>query len=356
MTNLIIAVVALLLALAGVVVRKTYFALPSRELKRRAAKHERPAAQLYRAVAYGSSLHTLLWLYIGLMSAASLVLLARLLPIWASLLVVGPLLWIAFSLLPATRTTRLGIRLTVLLTPLIAWLLDYLHPSLSRSAVAVKQRYTVSSHTGIFEREDLLELIERQQSQTDNRLSNEELEIIKRALSFEDYKVGDIMTSRKRVKTVLADDTVGPILIDEVHKSGQDFALVRASQKGEFIGSLATTQLNLKSAGRVHDIMLDKIYYLHEEDSLRQALHAFFVTNHALFVVVNSAEDYVGVLTITDVLKQLMGHVPGDDFDQYADMPAVAARHHVNQKPRETDEFADPAEETPVKTDDEVIE
>ena len=40
MTKLVIALIALLLALAGIVVRKTYYALPVRELKRRAETRE----------------------------------------------------------------------------------------------------------------------------------------------------------------------------------------------------------------------------------------------------------------------------------------------------------------------------
>ena len=332
MTSFVIAVVLLLLALGGIVVRKTYYAVPARELKRRAAAHDRTAVRLYRAVAYGNSLRTLLWLYIGLTAAASLIILARSLPVWVSLAVVGPLLWIAFSLLPASRTTRLGTRLTLLVTPPLAWLLDHVYPALNRGADVVERRYR-TVHTGLFEREDLIELLEQQQHQPDSRLTDEEVEIVTRTLRFDDYRVGDVMTPRKKVKTVLADDTVGPILIDEVHKSGQDFALVRTSPKGEFVGTLAFRQLNIGSAGKVRDIMRDTIYYLHEGDSLSQGLHAFFVTNCPLFVVVNSFEEFVGTLTINDMLKQLLGHVPGEDFDQYSDRAIVAARHATPEKP-----------------------
>jgi CBS domain containing-hemolysin-like protein len=352
MTNLIIASVLLLLALAGIVVRKTYYYLPALEMKRRAENHDRLATQLYRAVAYGNSLRGILWLYIGLTSAASLVLLARVLPVWISLLVVGPLLWIAFSLLPASRTTRLGTGLTRLVTPPLAWLLNYLHPLLSRSADIVEQRYTAPVHTGLFERGDLLALIKRQQQQADSRLTDEELEIVKHALGFGDHKVADVMTPRKRIKTVLAGDTIGPILIDEVHKSGQGHVLVRESRKGPFVGTLAFKQLDLQSTGQVKDVMEAAIHYLHEDDPLNQALHAFFVTNCSLFVVVNSFEEYVGILTIENVLHQLLGHVPGDDFNQYADIEVVAARHPKTKKPKKSDE----SDETPVKTDDEVVE
>ena len=347
----------LALALGGVVVRKTYYALPLRELKRKAAKHDPVAAKIYGAVAYGSSLRSLLWLYIGLTSAASLVLLARTLPIWVSLLIVGPVLWVAFSWLPAAKTSKLGEYLAVRVTPLLTWLLNFLHPFLSRSADGVQKRLSITNHTGIYEREDLLALIEQLQLQHDSRLSDEELEIARRALSFEDFTVGDVFTPRKLIKIVKPDDTVGPVLIDELHKTKQSYALVREKTKSPFEGTIAIKQLDISSKGKVRDLMNPTVYYLHENDKLSQALHAFFVTNQSVFVVVNNFEEYVGIISIENVLKQLLGHVPGDDFDQYANPVAVAARHTKRPEPEslEVSEKAESAED-PVATEEEVIE
>ncbi len=357
MTDFILAIILLILALGGVVVRKTYFYIPARELKRQAANQDRNAVQLYRAVAFGNSLRGLLWLYIGLTSAGSLVLMARVLPVWAGLLIVGPLLWITFSLLPATRSTKVGTWLTMIVTPTIAWTLNYLHPLLSRGADVVERRYTAPAHTKLFELNDLLELIERQQDQSDNRLSAQELEIVKRALSFDDYKVRDVLTPRKQVKTVLADDTVGPILIDELHKSHQSFVLVRekaAKGKGVIVGTLEYNKLDLKSTGKVQDVMNHTLYYAHENDSLREAFQAFFATNSPMFVVVNSFEEYVGIITVKAMLHQLLGNVFDEDFDQYDDLGAVAARHPSGQK--KLKKSADHADQDPVKTEDEVVE
>ncbi len=347
--SLTFAIILLLLAIGGVVVRKTYYYVPVRELKRRAEHGDHLAKKLYPAVAHGSSLRALLWLYIGLTTAASLIVLAKILPVWASLLIVGPILWAAFSWLPASRVTKIGARLTVLVTPAILFILNFLHPLLSRSTDAIQKYTTVNSHTGIYERDDLLKLIEDIEWQKDNRITPEELEIAKRALNFNDYSVSDILTSRKKIKTVLATDTVGPILIDELHKSGQDFVLVRDKKGGDVVGTLAFSKLGLGSEGKVSDLMNPKIYYIHENDGLGEALHAFFVTNHSLFIVVNSFEEYVGIISVENILKQLLGHIPGEDFDQFQDKVAVASRHPKAKKTK-TDT------ETPVKTDDKVLE
>lgn len=347
--SLIFAFILLLLAIGGVVVRKTYYYLPIRELKRRAEHNDPLAKKLYPAAAHGSSLRALLWLYIGLTTAASLIIFAKSLPFWACLLIVGPVLWAAFSWLPASRMTKVGARLTMLVTPPILWLLNFLHPVLSRSTDAIQKHTTVNDHTGIYEREDLVKLIEDIEWQKDSRITAEELEIAKRALTFSDFSVADILVSRKKIKTVLANDTVGPILIDELHKTGQDYVLVRDKKGGQVVGTLEFNRLGLNSKGEVRDLMNSEVYYIHEDDSLGVALHAFFTTNHPLFIVVNSFEEYVGIISVENILKQLLGHIPGEDFDQFADVSAVASRHAKAKKEDESDE-------TPVITDEKVVE
>jgi CBS domain containing-hemolysin-like protein len=365
MTNFIWAAILLILAIIGVVVRKTYYYLPPHELKRQAEQHHRLASRIYPAVAYGSSLRGLLWVFIVLTSAGGFVLLARNrnAPVWLSLLTVIVVLWAAYSWIPASKTSRVGAKLTMIITPSIIWLLNYLHPPLSRGTELVEKRYSADPHTGLYERGDLMDLIDQQQHQPGSRFSEEELEIAKRALSFGDYKVNEILIPRRQIKTVLADDTIGPILIDEVHKSGEGSVLVKEGKKGPVIGSLAASQLDLSSKGYVRDIMNPTAYYVHENDSLSDVLHAFFLTNHPIFIVVNSFEEYVGIITVENILQHLLGHVPGDDFDQYSNIEAVAARHPRAKKTKKSsaadhkpDETKSNSDETPVKTDDEVIE
>lgn len=313
------------LAMALAVVRKVYYATPARELKRLAAQHKQPASRLFEAVTYGSSLRALLWGLISVLGGIGLVLLARSpLNIGLSLVIIIAVLTFIFIWLPASRVTKLGTTVTLSLHPVIVWLLRHLYPLLSRGAEQVEKRYP-AAHTGLFERTDVLQLIEQQADQADSRLSIEELAIVQRALTFGDYLVRDITTPRSAVKTVGSNEVLGPILMDELHQSIAPFVLVTDAEQA-IIGSLEVQKLGLQTSGPVVD-HLSPAYFLHESDSLREALHAFFVTNYPLFVVVNSFEEYVGIVTMQSVLRQLLGHLPGDDFEQYSDLKAVAARH-----------------------------
>ena len=327
MISFIIAGILLLNAMLAVVVRKTYFAVPLVELRRRARAGDELANVLYRSASYDGSLKLFLWIIIIFSSSVSFVMFARQAAVWLSLLVVFIALWLAFSWIPKSRVTALGNKLTVIVTPSIAWLLNYLHPVLSRVSAFINGRYA-KPHTGLYERSDLIELIERQELQPDNRLAILELSIATRALHFPDRKVADIMINRKSIKFITSEDTIGPILIDELHKSGQSVALVRETPKGPIVGWLQFKDLNLNTQGKVGNVMNPKVYYLHENDSLSEALHAFIATNQSLFVVVNNAEENVGVITVQKILEQLLGHVAGDDFDEYANVSSVANRHN----------------------------
>lgn len=348
MTTLLIAVLLLALSVAGVVVRKTYDYVPIHEMKRLAHHGDVFAAKLYPVAAFQTSLRILLGVWIALTAAGGFVLLARVAPLVLSLLAVAILLLMAFIAVPSNRIGPVGERLTVAVTPTLFWILNYLYPILSRISRVLHHRFKLAVHTGMFERQDFVAMIERQQAQYDNRLSPEELEIAKRALTFDEYTVSDILIPRKDVRTVLAEEMLGPILIDELHKSDQKHVLVRQTKKGEFLGTLDFAHLDLRHTGKVSEIMSNRVYYVHEDDTLAEALHAFFTTNHPIFVVVNSSEEYVGILTVESILRQLLGHIPGDNFDRYTDLKAVAARH------KHQDDAAELLEEAGV-TDDKVV-
>lgn len=336
--TLVFALICLILSLIGVFAWYGFYQLPQQELKRRAKAGSKAARSLYQAVSYGHSFRLLLGGMSGLFGALAIVLLAAALPPLVILLVAVVVLWLVFAWLPGAHAARLSRQSAVLAAPAILWLLIYLHPALSRLGdVLHGSRPVWNGHTGLFERDDVLDLVDRQEMQADNRLTPEELDIVRHALTFNDRRVRDVLLPRAESRAVLADETVGPIFIDELHKQSLRYIPVREKQKGPIVGLLDVQDLGLKSSGTVRELMNPTVYYLHENDTLAQALHALYVTNHPVFVVVDGEETYLGLITIDLLLRQLLGHVPGNDFDQYNDPSAVAARYREDQPALEAD-------------------
>lgn len=360
MTDLILAILFLAIAAVAVVIQKTYFYIPARELKRQAAHHEPLATVLWQAVAYGMALRILLWGLIAVGAGVGLVLLDHLIPTIAAMAVVAVLLIYTFAWLPNTRLTSIGGRLTVWLTPTVVWLLDHTLTVLTWAQRWI-HRHIISGHTGLFDREDLVELLQTQKAQPDNRIGVDELAMAESVLTFGDKLVRNVLTPRRVVKAVPADENIGPVVMDDLHKSGYSRFPVYSGSQDNIVGVLYLRDLvQRRASGKIETHMHKQVCYVHESQTLSEALRAILKTHQQLFVVVNSFEEYVGIITLEDVLEEVIGKQIVDEFDQYEDMRAVAARvaakdhkdHEKSEaKPEKPAEPA-PADETPEKSDD----
>lgn len=326
MSNIILVVALAVVAFTGLVLRKAYTAITARELKRRAQKGDRRAQKLYRAVAYGTSLTVFLWLIIGAAATGLFFVVAR--DFSWPVAFVGIGIFLALGLAQSrTRLSKAGRRVALWLTPVIAWLLNYLHPIFRTIGNFFHNYASLSDHTQIYQKEDLVDLLQQQEKQVDNRIEKTELDMAAHALTFGDKLVRDVMTPFSQVKTVNVTDGLGPVLMDELHDSGHSRFPVYDGKKTNIVGILYLRELVGRShGGVVKDIAHKQVTYVHEDQNLFQTMQAFLKTRHHLAVVVNEFEELVGVITIEDVLEQIIGRQIVDEFDQYEDLRAVATR------------------------------
>ena len=364
MVGFILALILLGVALLALALLKTYSLLPSKELKRRARAKDPVARVLYRAVAYGGSLRALLWGVVMVTAAGSFVLLSRLAPPVLAFFAVLVSLAYGFVWMPAHRATKLGVRVAVWLTPPITWLLQRLHPILDKLVALVQKHRPVTIHTGLYDREDLLKVFESQKHQPDSRISTETLELLMHTLTFGDKLVRNSMVPKRAVRSVSADAPVSPVVIRELHDSGFSRFPVFKDKAENIVGTLYIRDLvTLKHTGKISEAMQSDVYYVHEDHPLEQVLDAFLKTQHHMFIVVNSFEEFVGIITIEDILEQILGCKIVDEFDQYDDLRAVAAHQALGEHEKRrkdgiemehpqddsTDEPGNPYEESTLK-------
>jgi putative hemolysin len=361
MNVMILFLIAIFLTLSCLVtigLQKTYNYVPPKELKRQ-ARHGDPVAEvLYRAAAYQANLSLLLWIVIVTTAAASFVIFAQIAPGWLAFIAVALVVWYGFAWMPNGRLTSVGARIAVFITPSLAWILAKLQPVLDVITSRVKRLQPITVHTGIYELDDLLDLLEKQKSQTDSRISSQTIDVVMHALSYGQIEVETVMVPRRVVQMVGRDDKITAIMMDELHKSGHSRFPVYGDTKDTIVGILYMHDLvTHKQGGSVSDVMKIDVRFVHEEHTLEQTLHAFIKTKRHLFVVVNSFEEYMGIVTIEDVLEQVIGHKIIDEFDSYDDLRAVAAtaarKEHLAHKKQEVASL--PESDVPL-SDKEVIE
>lgn len=145
-------------------------------------------------------------------------------------------------------------------------------------------------------------------------------------LHFDTKTIKDVMTPKAMIETAASDDIIGPLVLDELHKTGHSRFPVIRGDIDHVVGVLYLHDLvDLNHKKRtVNDAMRAPVHYIHEDQSLEHALHAFLRVSRHLFIVVNDYRETVGVVSLEDVLEALIGKKIVDEFDRFDDLRAVA--------------------------------
>lgn len=332
MVHIVIAVVLLIIALLALSLQRFYSAVPIRELKRLAAQGDHLAKNLYRVVSYGASVRLFLWIVFGAGLAGGLTLLSGLGQLWFMAVLFAVIL--ALVWLWTARLTGTTAQLASWFSPVVTKVMIYLYRPLSFIAEHAGKLRIVDAHTGLYEKDDLISLLHQQQNQPDSRISQTQLHLIENSLKAHEWQAADLVTPWKMVKQVEAMDRIGPILLSELHESGQNVFVVYKDKPENVVGSLNLADaISAKEGGQIADIMRPNIVYVHEGFSMHQVFNAFGASGRSMVVVINSFGESLGVITLQDALSKLLGEAE-DEPIVYEDRQTVAGwRPQVNPEP-----------------------
>ncbi len=326
-TLVIFIVIALLLASSAMFSGLTIglLSLNHYELKRKAQLGNKSAKIVYPIRALGHQLMVTLLIGNVVVNAGITALLDTKVNGLYAVLLTTVFVVIFGEILPMAYLRKHGLIISAKLAPLLRQIIIILAP-VAKPLGRMLDRWVGGENPTIYSKEELYKIFEEHQISDESDIEDDEVQIVRHALSFGDKQVRSIMTPRRMVVSVAVDDDVGPILVDELHKSGKSrFPVYNDKKSQNFVGILYLRDLiSLDVGGKVRDFMRKEVFYIHEEEMLDNALQAFLKTNHHLLVVVNSFEEFVGVVSFEDVIEQIIGKQIVDEFDQYADMRAVA--------------------------------
>src|SRR6185312_8201455 len=294
MIAFVFAVLLICLALVAVTLQKAYFYIPIKELKHRAERGDRVSAALATAASYGNGVQLLFAAVVVVCMALGLVLLAQLAPFLLGLVIVTLVLAFGFFWQPRTRLTKTEAEVAVWCAPAVVWLAVRLRPVVRPFTSWAEGRRTYQRHTKLFDTADLEALLERQQRQRDNRISDTEMERMRLSLTFGHLRINDVMVPRTKVRAVAADDPLNPIFVDELHQTGHVRFPVYEGKRSNIVGTLSMEAIaDVKLHGTVADNADHKLAYVHQHDTLEQALRAFYETRQHLFIVLGAKGEYV---------------------------------------------------------------
>jgi len=182
----------------------------------------------------------------------------------------------------------------------------------------------------IYSKRELEKIIEEHESANESDLDEDEERIMKGALTFSDKKVENIMTPRTVVHAFEVEDVVDEALLQEVRESGLSRFPVYEKDMDAIVGILYSSQLigNDNIGEMVGDIAVKEVRFLGEEASLDDALQIVLKAEKHLSIVKDEFGGVTGVITLEDILEEIIRTEIIDESDIHADMRAYARENN----------------------------
>lgn len=335
MIELILLIVLVVIAFYGALLIRSFEFMSVPELKRQARTGNEYAKKVYPARIYGIQLWIFLWSIMGFVTSSIILLAHSIVGSFWTIIITVPFILIIHAILPWSRKPRPSLGMAAVVSPAIERILRILFPILRWLERWVGRWVQPEPVMLIQSKEELLEILHHNADEFDN-IHKVELKIAESALTYGDKLVGDYMTPLNAVKFIENNEQLTPVVLGELHDSGHSRFPVYVGNNQRIIGTLYLKDvIRLKVPKPVNELMRADVYYINEQSTLEHALSAFLKTKHHLFIVVNEFEDVVGALSVEDVLEQIIGQPIQDEFDQYDDLRAVAAKL-ASKKHKET--------------------
>jgi len=179
----------------------------------------------------------------------------------------------------------------------------------------------------MYSRQELMNILEEHSENTESEIEAHEEKIARGALTFGEKPIEQVMTPRSVVEFLDHTDKITNVLLSRLKDQGFTRYPVVQQDTEKIIGMLYMKDLvGVKLGASVGDIARKKVIFINQDDMLDDALKTFLKTKNHLFVVVNTFEEVVGVVSIEDVIEEILGDEIMDEFDKYDDLRAVALK------------------------------
>lgn len=160
-------------------------------------------------------------------------------------------------------------------------------------------------------------------------LSDDDYRRLMSALMLDDQTVKDVMTPASKIVTARSEDVLGPLVLDELHRTGHSRFPVVDDDLDHVVGILCLQEPLAVSRSKktVKSVMDSRVCYIHQAKPLSYALYGFLRTGCQLFIVVNDSRRTVGLISLGDIAGRWVGKQYGGRSDQFDDAAVAAANN-----------------------------
>lgn len=209
----------------------------------------------------------------------------------------------------------------------------------SRSWFSKWLRNTID--TSVTDRNELVE--ELRQSQHNNIIAPESLSMIEGVLQVDNLKARDIMIPRPNIRFLHLDDSFHDILksvMESRHSRYPVFDVNRDDVEGILLAKDLLKYVGDEDSFEIDDIIRPPVF-VPESQNLNTLLSQFRNSRNHMAIVVDEYSGTSGLVTIEDVLEQIVGNIDDehDDVDEKLNIRAQTESRFTVQANTELEEF-----------------
>ena len=144
-------------------------------------------------------------------------------------------------------------------------------------------------------------------------LTDEEKGLLSGSLRFEDRQVRTIMTPKAKIFAIKKTEILGPLVLDDLHRSGHDsFPVVNGAGLDEVVGVLRLRDVQTLDTARKHTAKVETamdpdVRVINQDEPLSVALRVLLDSQHHLLIVTDDEGRTAGLVTLGDIIKVLFG-------------------------------------------------
>lgn len=297
---------------------------------RRKIKHgDKDAEKVYELRKNGMLLLTTLLLGNAASSSFFAILLGSMLHGVVAGIMATVLLFLLGEILPQSVVSRFPLKFGARTAPIIRVIMWILWPVCYPISWVLNKLLGEEAPTR-YSKHELLSIIENDTAQDEKegqQVDQDEKRIARGAFSFSHRLVENVMTPNTVAKIVKENDVIDEKFLAELKESGYSRVPVQTEDPNQFVGLLYLKDLlGIALPAKVRDVMDGTVHFVNTKDPLDVVLNQFIKTRIHLFVVLDEFGGFEGVITVEDIIEEILGEEIMDEDDDTPDLREVARR------------------------------
>lgn len=301
--------------------------LNSQELKRKASLKDKNAKKIYQIREKGNLLLTTLLIGNVAVNTALSIFLGSMAPGIIAGLIATSLIVVIGEIAPQATFSRFALTLGAKFVWLVKIFIFILFP-IAWPIAWVLDKILGEELGTTYSKRELIKIIEEHEDSPLSDVGEEEERIVRGALTFSAKKVSDIMTPRAAIVAYDSNEKINEKFIKSIVNSEHSRFPVYDDKLDSIVGILFLKDLvGHKNLNKLVKSVADKnVLFVSENKNLGKIFDAFLKTRQHLFVAIDEFGSVVGVVTIEDVLEEIIQTEIMDEWDKHKDLRKFAKK------------------------------